>query len=927
MNSEENRDSLGSPVPARRESEGIEQKRLEDEQDLEDLCRARPDLASKFELLFEHLSPDLLVDALAGPSEETATPPDAELPAQFKALLERLRMTSEGGARYEVLEEIARGGMGAILRVRQDELDRDLAMKVMLGGESIMDADARILARFLDEAVVTGKLEHPGVVPVHELGLDGKGRVFFTMKLVRGSDLAEIFERVSTGAEGWTQTRAIGVLLKACEALAYAHEKGVIHRDLKPSNIMVGRFGEVYVMDWGLAKVQDSQEENAGGDVELAEVLKTLRKDTAHLSPDSPLMTRAGDVVGTPAYMPPEQALGKHEELGPRSDIYSMGAILYHLLAGRMPYARQGRLPAAHAILAALLSGEPQPLHEANSALPVELTAICERAMARTPARRYPTMVALADDLRAYLEGRVVRAYETGALAEFRKWFLRNRALAGSLAAALLLLVAGSIGYAWMQNAARRQIQNQKDRADENWAKAERKKEEALSAQQEADTVATFLEGLFQSSNPRIEQQAVVTAEDLLDRGAKSIEEQLESTPVVRARLMSVIGKSYVSLGAFDKAEPLLDAAYADQRTRLGDEDPRTVAVLGVLASFYIETGRYEQAEPACIRQLEIERRLRGDLDSETLVALNNLGTLYYLTGRYEEAEPIFEEALAGLKQVQGDEGPETLGARQSLALLYWAQGRLDEARTSYEETYEISRRVRGEDNPDTLTCLNGLATVYKDLGDVELAETLFLRAIEGRKRKLGPDHPDTLNTIGNLAVLYMESGDLEHAEALFLEKLKGTSSRFGAHHFESLRVHINLSVLYYHMGRLDTAEGYGRSALGGLTEQLGPDHPLTLQASERLGSIMRAKRDFDEAERLFRQGLEGLRKLHQADHPEVVEALWNLALVYYDMQRFDEAVSYAQEVQSLTAEDDFEFIQAAQLLKAVEARGQADGD
>src|SRR5262245_12142218 len=368
------------------------------------------------------------------------------------ALLKRLSEHGLRRSRYALKGELARGGMGAILKVWDEDLRRSLAMKVILGrAESTASGttppvDRRLLARFLEEAQVTGQLDHPGIVPVHELGLDAEGRVYFTMKLVKGRDLRAIFELVFAEQEGWNETRALGVLLKVCEAMAYAHAKGVIHRDLKPANVMVGGFGEVYVMDWGLARVLGRADQH---DLRLRESetpltsVKTERREEREEAPDSPLFTMDGDVVGTPAYMPPEQALGAIERLSPRSDVYALGAMLYHLLTRHMPYVPPGGRMTNRMVLAAVTQGPPAPLATLRRDAPAELVAIVERAMARAPDRRYRDTLELADDLRAYLEHRVVAAYETGAWAEMKKWVQRNKGLAASLAAVVLVLAAG----------------------------------------------------------------------------------------------------------------------------------------------------------------------------------------------------------------------------------------------------------------------------------------------------------------------------------------------------------------------------------------------------------------------------------------------------------------------------------------------------
>ncbi len=342
-------------------------------------------------------------------------------------------------ADYEIdPSPIAEGGMGTIFALRDRALRRALAMKVLRVSES--RADQRLVERFLDEARITSQLDHPGIVPVHEMGIDASGRPYFTMKRVHGQTFERVLERVVAGDAEWTQARALGVLQRVCEAVAFAHKRGVVHRDLKPSNVMVGDFGEVYVMDWGLARVVNGESMFAESEVDSARHGAAREPDD-----DVKLSTQYGDVLGTPAYMAPEQALGKHDEVGRHSDAYAIGAMLYQLLAGFPPYSDDRGMPASRVVLARVVAGPPRQLQGLARNAPAELIAICERAMERELPRRYPDVAKMSEDLSDFLGGRVVHAYETGAWAEARKWVRRNRSLTAALLGAVVLLIGGAV--------------------------------------------------------------------------------------------------------------------------------------------------------------------------------------------------------------------------------------------------------------------------------------------------------------------------------------------------------------------------------------------------------------------------------------------------------------------------------------------------
>ncbi len=349
--------------------------------------------------------------------------------------------------RYLVKGKIAEGGMGVVYKAFDKDLKRDVAMKVVK--PELLKSHPTVRARFIEEAQVTGRLLHTGIVPVYELNLEKEDQPYYTMLLVKGEEFEAIIKKVKDGDPAWTLTRAVGVLLRVCEAMAYAHDKGVVHRDLKPSNVLVGRHGEVYAMDWGLVLVKGTED------------LHEFSLDTSALTiNEDPVLRADGQMIGTPAYMPPEQAAGRTREVGPRSDVYSLGAILYHLLAGSRPYARPANV-ARDDRPRWVSDGPPDPLLELAPEAPAELVSICEKAMAREPAKRYASMGRMADDLRAYLENRVVEAHKTGVIIEMRKWVQRNRVLAAMAA----LIVVGLCVVGVVDAAKNREIHRQREAA------------------------------------------------------------------------------------------------------------------------------------------------------------------------------------------------------------------------------------------------------------------------------------------------------------------------------------------------------------------------------------------------------------------------------------------------------------------------------
>ncbi|MCA8973947.1 MAG: protein kinase, partial [Planctomycetes bacterium] len=495
--------------------------------------------------------------------------------ATFAGLLGRLRGRGERWSRYAIGAEIARGAMGRVVRAWDQELRREVALKVQRGTGD----DGRSQRRFVEEAQIAAQLDHPGIVPIHELGLDGDGRPFFAMRFVRGRDLGELLGLVAQGASDWSMARVLHVLLRVCEAMAYAHHKGVIHRDLKPSNIMVGSFGETYVMDWGLARVTDGAVPEP--------TLDTLRSEIAGEDDSSPLLTRAGDVVGTPSYMAPEQAAAGAGAVTAAVDVYAIGAILYHLLSGSPPYQTPGSRRSADEVLAALTAAPPAALADST---PRELRAICECAMARQPGDRYASVVALGEDLRAFLELRVVKAYAVGRFAELRKWIARNRGLSLSSAVFVVALLAAAIatGNLWLaadraredSDATSKQLAIELDRSRFRAARQAVRLANPTSA---AESLRTqHLLGKI----PRATHWALV---ELAERNPILATRRLQSSDVAQTR--SGDGAILVS---DDGRLQLLDPTTLETRRVLGDVGPGLTAIAASPALPFAVTGDAE---------------------------------------------------------------------------------------------------------------------------------------------------------------------------------------------------------------------------------------------------------------------------------------------------------------------------------------------
>jgi tetratricopeptide (TPR) repeat protein len=622
--------------------------------------------------------------------------------------------------RYRPGLPIARGGIGQVLSAEDLALAREVAVKELLD-----PGNAHTQVRFEREARLTARLEHPGIVAVHEFGRRPSGELYLVMRKVRGEPLSTALARARTAAE---RLALLPALTAVAEAVGYAHQEGVVHRDLKPSNILLGAHGETVVVDWGLAK--DLQ---APGELEPGP-----STPPAPLTASGEGLTLAGSLLGTPEYMSPEQARG--ESADARSDVYALGAVLYHALSGRLPYDG----PTAMAVLVKVVQGPPPALTPTDTGLSPELLAIIARAMQRDPAARYADAAALAKDLRRYQTGSLVEAhaYSPGALVV--RWARRHAALlAMALGAALLLTGLGVYSV-------RRIV-------------AER--EEATRQARQAERMAQFLGSILSAADPRESEGHDVTARTLLDRAAASIETELVSEPLLLARMQLTLAAAYVSLGLDAQARDLAEKGLALRVHAFGEDDPRTFeAELEVLDTI----SEPASAEAAARKVVERLRSPRFDADEQRRAlsrALGSLGNALTMQDRNVEAEVPLRESVA-LRQQAGANFDVGLSL-VALATALSQEGRHDEAAALTEQALKLFQREVAADSPFILKAEQNLGVNAFFAGRPTDAARSQENLLPRMERVMGPEHPATFQLRGNLAASYLALGRLEEARSL----------------------------------------------------------------------------------------------------------------------------------------------------------------
>jgi eukaryotic-like serine/threonine-protein kinase len=732
-------------------------------------------------------------------------------------------LPTSAGLRFRVLRPHAKGGLGEVYVARDEELHREVALKEIQGKHA---DDPHSRARFLLEAEVTGGLEHPGVVPVYGLGTYADGRPFYAMRFIKGDSLKDASRRFHAGERPGRDAgerrlafrELLGRFVDVCNAVAYAHSRGVLHRDLKPGNVMLGRYGETLVVDWGLAKVVGRAEPT--GDE------PTLRPSSG----SGVAETAYGAAVGTPAYMSPEQAAGRLDQLGPASDVYGLGATLYALLTGKTPVEGKDR----GEVLRRVQRGEVVPVRQANPRAPAALAAVCQKAMALRPEDRYATPLELAAEVEHWLADEPVSAYRDPPLARLGRWLRRHRGLTAAVAATVFVSLTGLAAAAAVLGAKNRELEtanaNERAAADLANAAAERERMAADDARQTIEAM---------------------TSEDAL----KFLETQKELRPEQRAFLEQAVTYYGRHAGAAAAAEGQARAGLAYHRMgwlqhRLGLHAEAEVAYRAAIADYERVAAEHPDVPGYC----------RGLAQSH-----NNLGFLLAGLGKQAEAAAEHRAAL-GVRQQLVAEHPAVPVYRSDLAQSHYALGGLLEGlgkRAEAEAEYRAALRER-----ERLAAEHPAAAEYRWLlAEARISLGRQLRDL-GKRTDAEAEFRQALRDLERLAV--------EHPAVP--EYRRGLAGAYS-----------NLGGLLRDLGKRSEAEAESRRALQE-HERLAVEHPAVPEyrkdlalASQILGQLLSELGQQAQAEAEYRRALRTWGELTR-EHPAVLDYRRYSALCHFDL-------------------------------------------
>ncbi len=831
---------------------------------------------------------------------------------------------------YRILHQIGEGGMGVVYLAEQSQpIRRRVALKLIKLG---MDTKS-VVARFNAERQTLALLDHRNVARVLEAGATDTGRPYFVMEYVAGEPITRFCD-----AHNLTLDERLALFVDVCHALQHAHQKGIIHRDIKPSNVLVAREDGVpvpKVIDFGVAKATD-------------------QRLTEHT-----LFTEHGLMIGTPSYMSPEQAELSAIGVDARTDVYSLGVLLYEMIVGVLPFEPETLRRAGYAEIQRIIRDvEPSKPSTRFKSLGADTGAICEqrridrhamhrllsgdldwitmKAIDKDPARRYPSASELAADIQRHLRDEPVTASPPSNTYKMRKFVRRHRGAVAAGALVLLALITGVIGVS---------IGWSRARLAEHEAAAQ-----AVEASRQAEiatAVNDFLNNdLLAAVKPSVEKGRGrdVLMRDVLYAAAEHIETagapggRFADKPMIEAAIRETLGVTLLYLGDYDAAEPHLTRA-RDLTTRFkGEESLEAIRAIDNLSNLYQNAGRESEAESLQRQALDAATKVLGPDHPQTLVAKNNLATIYHLRGRYAESASLFSELLTARRRILGETSRDTINAASNLAIACARDNKLDqaesllrewlpiarkalpdgdpsiayflknlgetlarkgqvpEARSLMTEALEIRKRVVGAEHPDTLTSMHDLAILSSVEGRHADAARLFEQVANLRRKVLGEAHSETISAMSNLANTYISLNRGDDAERLLKENLDIAERQYGSDHIITMRVMYLLGWLYLQQDRLDESEDINGRLLQAQRQLLGPEHSQTLGTLESVASTQFRRKRYSESQGNYLDLLEILRRTLGASNPATCRIMENLAEVYVAQNRMDEARSILSE-------------------------------
>jgi serine/threonine protein kinase len=792
---------------------------------------------------------------------------------------------------YLLLERLGEGGMGEVwLAEQQQPLRRRVALKIIKAG---MDS-REVVARFESERQALAMMDHPAIARVLDGGSTPEGRPYFVMEYVPGLSITDHCDtkQLSTAAR-------LELLAEVCEGVQHAHQKAVIHRDLKPSNILVMEVdgkAQPKIIDFGIAKA------------------------IGYRLTDRTLFTELGAVIGTPEYMSPEQADSTGDDVDTRTDVYSLGVVLYQLLTGGLPFPsselrsknseelrrtlRETDPPAPSTRLRTLGAGATEIANNRRTdpsalqrQLQGDLDSITLKALEKDRARRYAGAAELAEDLRRHLRHEPVVARPPSAGYRMRKYLRRHR-LAVGIAAGLAIVL---VGYAGSMAAQARRVAAERDRANREREMAERASKfvvdmlrsakpqvlgkslwddlhrrvaaaHASGSSTSTEAALASLDSALTGVNPT--QTAVRLIDDeILQRAGKTLETDKGLDPRLAGRLETTLGLVYQSLGVPREAASHFERGVALRTSTLGPDHPDTLESLRGLARAYGFLGRNAEGEKIFRQAMEGGRRTLGPEHIDTMDAMFGVAVMQENMGHSAEAAATFGELLALQQRKLGPDDIRTLATSSELASSLMSLGKYEDAARLYRAAGDGESRTVGPEDPRTLGTLNNLSVAYMHLGRLDEAEQLLSRIYEVKRRTLGEDHIDTLNTVGNLGSIQLEQQHLPEAENRFKDLVERSRRTLGQENPLTLEAMRALARTYLEQGKSEKAEALIEQALAGQRRVFGPDHPQTLESIATLAEARDVRHRYAEAERLSAEAVAGYERAKMTSGDEIAYA------------------------------------------------------